>query len=451
MGAWGTRLTARRGASSLTGLIQSLTRENVKWRGWQLFMCLPVWLATKFVLVAVHAPIWLLVWFPLPAIALAVDALGPHPLFLRGTRKPLLPVLLALQAIFLALSVILAVAAVQSPKPRSDEPITLKCASQDVLRGVDPYSTFEPQCEASLGLNGRYATPLTNGPFASDHRYPQERQIRAAMQADERTGSHSGFPAYGYPPEAALLLLPVAFVGWSATSAWVALVTAMLLAVTWGGRTRAPSVLVVTQVSGFALMWGSFGWNPELIAYAALGLSFARIDRRRGSAAAMALAVLTNPLAWLAAPVYLSLTSKLPAWRDRMAFLALSLAVGTIPWLVWDPRLPTELWHFISAPEFPLGAAVGALFSVPSPMHWVLTGTFGLTIAGCTYIAWRAPSWGLAMAVAVLAAFLVSWRGLLFYYDAIFWLSPTILAGAFRLGPFAAPQRGSPLRAAVGP
>lgn len=107
----------------------------------------------------------------------------------------------------------------------------------------------------------------------------------------------------------------------------------------------------------------------------------------------------------------------------------LTLAVGALPWWVWDRDLPLQLWRFITLPEFPTGAALGILFPGQSTLKPMLLLAFLLAIATCTYVAVKLPQWGWAMAALVWGAFLVSWRAPLYYYDAAFWLSPAVLMG----------------------
>jgi hypothetical protein len=276
-------------------------------------------------------------------------------------------------------------------------------------------------------------TPLEQGPFADLHHYPSSAQLAAALTRDQRDNSHSGFAAYGLPPEAAILIFPVAFGGWFEISLWVLALTALLMAAIWA-RARPWSIPALAwQVAGLALLWASFRWNPEDIAYLLLALSFARIDRPRLSAVAMAAAICSNQLSWITVPVYLAILARDPGLRSRVAWLSGAVLIGVLPWLIWDHALLAELWRFITLPLFPLGASLGTLVPLSSHSHWLFTLGLLAGVVACALVAWRWPRWRWSMAVVVYGSFVLSWQAPLFYIMPILWLSPAVALGACRL------------------
>lgn len=160
-------------------------------------------------------PTWAIVAFPVPCLLIVLDALGPFPLFVRwrvgfgptGTRW--------VSTMLIGITLAVAWVALSTPTPRSDQPPVITCAARDLWRGINPYDTYEPQCLAQLRLSSAGATPLEAGPFRKDTSYPSPTQVTAALRQDEQRGGHAGFSAYGYPPDAPLLILPVAFAGWA--------------------------------------------------------------------------------------------------------------------------------------------------------------------------------------------------------------------------------------------
>ena len=312
--------------------------------------------------------------------------------------------------------------------------MTIACAARSLLHGSDPYLLYEPQCAAELNYRGSALTPLQSGPFAHLHQRPTAREIRAAELHDQRTGSHAGFPPFGYPPDAILLLLPVAFSNWSAIWLWVACVwIALMLAIWSGSGPPGRAVLVAWQVAAFALLSVGMQWNPEYISYLLLALAFARIDSRRISAIAMAAAIGTNQLSWIVLPAYLVVIAREPRLRSRMNWLIGSVAVGFGPWWAWDHRLPIQMVSFLRLPYLPVGTSLGYLARMP--LHSTTGYLFGLVaaVAVLTTIAWRYPRWRWAVAGVIWVSFTLSDRGLEYYFMPMFWLSPAVIVGAWRL------------------
>ncbi len=417
---------------------------ELRQRAWQGIFSVALWVVLSLVVSFAPLPQWAAMWFPIPVLLIAGDAVGPSPLFVRhnlGVTRGTYAI--AEVAVILA-ALYFGVGALLNSAPRSDQPLTLACAARDLVRGIDPYSTFEPQCLQELHYTGVAVTPLMTGPFAKDRSYPSNAQLIRAVRQDQAEGRGAGFPAFGYPPEATLLLVPVAFASWTWISLWVAAISCTLALAMWLPRPRVPRALIAWQLVALAMVWIPFRWNPEIIAYLLLGCSFALINQRRVSPIAMAAAVLTNPLSWLAGPVYIAITAREPGFRPRMKWLSISLVVGLLPWYLWDHNLPAELWRFVTLREFPLGASVGTLLPLSSGAKPILTAAFGILALSAAATAWLRPQLRWAMAVAVWGAFLVSWRAPLYYYVPILWLTPALLAGMARLsaeGPTARNRR----------
>lgn len=406
---------------------------NLRTRAWQGIFATALWVILTVGVWPISLPLWLAIWYPLPVLLLAADALGPSPVFVRLGLRPTWRPFVLVEAIIVTMAVLAGISALASPIPRSDQPLTLTCAARDLLRWHDPYATFEPQCLKALDYHGVSLTPLRSGPFAHSVTGPSSSTLAAVAKREESRGTHAGFPAFGYPPEAILTLLPVAYDSWTAVALWVALVCALLLLAIYLPRPRAPTSVIVWQLAALALVWFPFGWNPELVGYLLIGVSFALIHLRRTSSVVLGLAVLTTPMAWIAAPIHLAICWRdLHHWSRYGTFLA-TLVVGALPWWIWDHALPLQLWRFITLPEFPTGAALGILFPGQPALKPLLLLAFLLAIAACTCVAVKLPPWGWAMASLVWGAFLVSWRAPLYYYDAAFWLSPAVFAGWIRV------------------
>ncbi|HEY6538740.1 MAG TPA: hypothetical protein VI138_06860 [Candidatus Dormibacteraeota bacterium] len=410
-----------------------MSPSTIQPRAWEGICALAVWVLLTIATLLMSWPGWAFLLFPIPSLLIGLDALGPRPLFVRwqvglgaiGVRR--------LSAVLVAAALAVGWLTLTAPAPRSDQPPILTCAARDLLRGMDPYQTYEPQCLALLHINRAGVTPLEEGPFRNDTSYPRRAQLAAVLRRDQRDGGHAGFPAFGYPPDAALLVLPVAWAGWLGISLWVAAMSALLLLAIWGWRFDRVAPLLAWQLLGLALLWYLYRWNPEEISYLLLALAFARIDRVRVSALALAGAVCSNPLAWPAALIYGAVLARDRRRRARLFWVVGAILVGTLPWLLFDHRLLGELWTFVTLPEFPLGGSLGVLAPLPSHSHLVFELGLLLGVGLAAAVAVRWPAWRWAMAVLVYGAFLLSWRGLLIYYTPVFWLSPAVVVGACRL------------------
>lgn len=364
------------------------------------------------------------------AVLLSADAVSERPVCRHlsiGTQAR--SVAMAGSTVLVVLFGVAAVVKILSPIPIIDPPVTLLCAAQNVRDGVVPYTTYEPQCYRQVGYRLTNLTPLETGPFARDTHYPSARAQLAVLRHDERLGLTSGFPAFGYPPDSALILVPVAFAGWSIVSVWVAIVCAGLLVMMWRPPVPSRGLLIGWQLGGLLLPLLAFGWDPELVSYLLLATSFALSNWPRRSAVALAGAVCTNPLAWLAAPVYLVIASSYPLFWRRVVWLMSGLAVGIVPWIIWDHELLQQIWRFLVMPEFPIGVALGIFARLPSLSHPLYLVGLVAVIGVASFCALRWQRWRWSCAVAVYVAFLVSWRGPVFYYFAAFWLAPAVLAG----------------------
>lgn len=379
-------------------------------------------------------PSWGAILFPVPSTVVAAMALAPWSWIARLKQRALgQRVSLLVGLVIIATSASISIVAIASPPGGWDQPLTMVCASRDLLAGNDPYGTFEPQCEAALGYSGTAATPLESGPFANFHHYPSTRQVKAVMAADQIGHTHAGFPAFGYPPLAAVLLIPVAYQTWPIIDLWVAGLCVLLLTLMAWGSPRPGALVVAWQLAGLALTWHAFGWNPEEVSYLFLALAFAQIDRIRLSSLALAAAVLSNPISWLAAPIYIAATHRADSWGRRLIWVFGSSAAILIPWMLWDPQLPAQVFRFITLPEFPIGATIATLVPLPSNLRPLFMALFLAVIAVCTTVAWRSSAWRWSMVAFVFLAFFVSWRGPVYYYLAPLWLAPAVALGAARL------------------
>lgn len=408
-------------------------RVDMEVRFLQGLLSILVWLAWTVVAGVVRAPA--VGYFVVIAVAvlLSADAVSERPLCRHlsiGTKAG--SVARAGSTVFVLLFALAAVVKVLSPIPIIDPPVTLLCAAQNIRDGVVPYTTYEPQCYRQVGYRLTNLTPLETGPFARDTHYPSARAQLTVLRRDERLGLTSGFPAFGYPPDSALILVPVAFSGWPIVSVWVAMMCAGLLAMMWRPPVPSRGLLIGWQLGGLLLPLLAFGWDPELVSYLLLATSFALSNWPRRSAVALAGAVCTNPLTWLAAPVYLVISSRYPLYRRRVAWLMLGLAVGIVPWIIWDHELLQQVWRFLVMPEFPIGVALGIFARLPSRSHPLYLVGLVAVIGAAAACACRWERWRWSCAVAVYLAFLVSWRGPVFYYFAAFWLAPAVLAGRCR-------------------
>jgi hypothetical protein len=176
----------------------------------------------------------------------------------------------------------------------------------------------------------------------------------------------------------------------------------------------------------------NLGWDPEYLSYLLLALALARFRQPAVSAIALAAAITTNELTWVAVPIYLVLTlQENERWR-RLLWLGVGLAIGILPWWLWDHALPTELLKFFRIPLFPGGQSIGALGVFPVHSIIYLVGMF-LWVAACSWIAWKYPRWRWAMVAAVWGCAALSSLGQGYYFLPLFWLSPAVLWGAWQL------------------
>lgn len=421
----GVSSSSRFGACSPQGLVPARCLQGLVaillWVGWSQLGSL------------VHAPVFVPFAILVTAVLLSADAVSDRPLcsVLPAAGHSRI-VIGAVSGSLLALFCAAGVGAILSPVPITDQPVTLLCAAQDVRAGVIPYNTYEPQCYRQVRYPYLHVTPLESGPFAGYSHYPSRQAQLAVLKRDQKTGSHAGYPPFGYPPDAAVILVPVAFTSWTVVSLWVAGLCAGLLLLTWSPRVPERWLMVGWQLAGLSLPIFAFGWNPELVSYLLLGLAFAVSYRPRYSAVTLAAAVCTNPLTWVAAPVYLAVMSRYPRFVVRVLWGLLAGLVGVVPWLVWDHDLLAQLWRFLVMPAFPIGAALGIFAHLPSESHPLYFVGFAVVIVVASVCAWRYERWRWSLAVAVYLAFLVSWRGPVFYYFTAFWLAPAVLAGKCR-------------------
>ena len=370
----------------------------------------------------------------MPSAVLVANAMGPRPWLSRLNWTPSRRTYWVVVAALVAPSATALAVAAQATQPTVDQVMTITCAARSLRHGSAPYLLYEPQCAAELNYRGSALTPLESGPFAALHQRPTAREIRAAEVHDQLSGSHAGFPPFGYPPDAILLLLPVAFSNWSAIWLWVACVwIALMLAIWSGSGPPGRALLVAWQIAAFAVLSLVLQWDPEYISYLLLAVAFARIENWRVSAVAMAAAIGTNQLSWIVLPVYLAIIARERGHRSRVSWLVASIAVAFGPWWAWDHNLPNQLLSFLRLPYFPGGTSLGYLAHLP--LHSTTGYLFGLAagVAGLTAVAWRCPRSRWAVAGVIWVSFVLSDRGIAYYFMPMFWLSPAVILGAWRL------------------
>lgn len=401
-------------------------------RALQGLIAVAIWLPVLILYRVLGSPAALRLVIPLPSLILVADALGPRPCLVRwGSRRwRRAGYLCAAGLSGIALAGI--IAAFTSPLPTTDQPATLLCGSRDLLRGRIPYLTYEPQCFRQLHDSSLAVTPLDAGPFANSGHPPSLSLIRDVLRRDQRTDTHAGFPAFGYPPDAALLTIPVAFSGWMAMTAWVLGVSSLLFLTLWARPTAARPLLMAWQFTAVALLLISFKGNPEDLSYLLLALALAYLDSPRISAVLMAAAICTNPLSWPIAPVYCAIVLHEPARGRRLRWLAASIFIGTAPWLIWDHQLLTQLWRFATMPVFPAGSALGSYLPLSGVFRAICTLAFATVALTIAYAGWRWPRWRWSATALVWVAFLLAWKGPEYYFLPALWLGPSVVTAAYR-------------------
>lgn len=400
--------------------------DNLRGRAAGLLAALLVYFGGLAALDVSHGPLWLA---PLPVVAsasmVAVAFLPQTPLTrLRWSRSLEWGVFVTV----ITLAAWFTIPALLSPTVRSDQGPSIQCAARSLLAGTNPWRESEVTCIASLSLHTADLTPLRRGPFAHQA-YPSKAQILRAERRDLATHSSAGFPPYGYPPLAAVWILPVAHAGLGVTDWYIIGVLLLVLGLAW--RRHLPVGLLPLGLQLLALSIFVYGFNgdPEILAYAALVAAYLWLDSPRVSAVWLVIAILSNPLCWIALPGWLTIAVRQPDRVRRLAWLAGSGAALLVPWLAWNPALPQELWRFVTLPEFPSGFSLAALTTYPYPPPQLFFAMFALVVLTLTAIGWRYAGLQWLVAAVVWTAFIVSWRGNGYYFLPLFWLSPAILVG----------------------
>jgi hypothetical protein len=378
------------------------------------------------VLDSTHGPLWIAPVLVVTAASLVGLAFLPQtPLArIRWSRRFEWSVFVAL----ITLAAWFALPSLISPAVRSDQGPSIQCAARSLLKGTDPWRESEVRCMASLSLHTADLTPLRTGPFAHGA-YPSKAQILRAESTDLAANSSAGFPLYGYPPLAAVWVLPVAHASLKITDWYISGLLLLLLGVGW--RRHLPRGLMPSaiQLLALSIFISGFNGDPETLGYAALISAYLWLDRPRASAIWFGVAVLTNPLCWVALPGWVTIVIRQPDWRLRIAWLAATTTALFLPWLAWDHALLVELWRFVTLPEFPLGFSVAALIGYPYPPAQLFLAAFAAVTLAFATLGWRCRSLRWLAAAVVWLAFLVSWRGNGYYFLPLFWLSPAILVG----------------------
>jgi hypothetical protein len=364
---------------------------------------------------------------PIVAAVIIGNACGPRPWLTRlhwhlRQRDAVACMLAGLAVLGLAMG-----KALTDPRPTSgDQFTTTLCAALDTLHGQNPYHTGEPQCllETGVGIDAS-VTPLRTAPF-NPAIYPTSAQMEAAESTDLADGSSAGFPHLGYPPLSFIAILPVAQLGFGAVTWWVSLLVLLTLALVTRRDPRNAPWHLASMALGFSWFIFAFQGDPEILAFCALILAIAYLDRPLLSAVLLGLALCDNELTWFALPVYLIIAARLPGLRPRLIALAATLAIVIGGWTLYDPGYIGEQWAFIIQPLYPLGIGLidllpaARLGSVPFDLVFVLT------LMGGYALAWRRPEWSWAVLAVCWVAFWMAWRNITPYYLPMLWLAPVV-------------------------
>jgi hypothetical protein len=318
--------------------------------------------------------------------------------------------------------------AIANPKPTTgDQFATILCAGQDFLHGMNPYQTGEPQCLQHLGiLTDANLTPLRAAPFNASV-YPSPAQIVHVTRTDIAAATSAGFPHLGYPPLSFLAILPVAPVGFAATTVWVfALVILTLYLLARRDWRAAPWTLAATTLglAWFIITWGG---DPEILAFCTLILAVAYMDHPVVSAVMLGLAACSNELAWFAVPIYLIIGFRLPAARTRLFTLLATTLVVIGGWMLWDHHFLAEEWAFITQPLYAGGIGLVNLIPAAHLGSFFFDGIFILGLVTAYVTAWRRPQMAWGMLAVCWVCFWLSWRSLPSYDMPMLWLSPAVL------------------------
>lgn len=294
------------------------------------------------------------------------------------------------------------------------------CGAQAIDTGHDPYRVSEIDCLKRRGLSPTLATPLRVGPFAKVPIYPSPSQITAAIaSAEARGGTSSEFSGLAKLPLDALTMTPVARASPVVRALWtlgamLVLAIAVVVAAGWFWPAALTVVLSTYFIHGSALNFASFG-NAESVAYVLMALSVLWIRRPLLSGICLGLAMGSNELAVFLLPAYVLMSLDTPGRVRRLVGLGLALLLGVGPWLVRYPDAIPTVWHYLTAPSFPLGYGPVELVSggvVKAPPAVVLLGASGLVMLLILLWGWRWSAWRISAGVLFLAAFWLSWRSL---------------------------------------
>ena len=399
---------------------------NLPGRATGILAALLVYFGGLAVVSATNAPHWLALILVLTAASSVWLALAPRSPFanIRCSKR----IEWALVVLTAVLAAWFALPSLVDPVVRSDQAPSLDCAARSILQLTNPWDDTEVACMASLSITTPYMTPLRTGPFAHQS-YPADSQIIAVEQADLALHTSAGFPRYGYPPLAATWILPVARAGLRYQSWYVDGATLLLLALMWRRHVRKSPLLASVQLLTLAIFIYGFNGDAEVLGYTALIASYLELDHGRTSSIWMAIAILSNPLCWVALPGWVLVWARDPARTVRTVWFLASTLVLLLPWFLLDHSLVTDTWRFVTLPEFPIGFSVAAMTHYPYPPPLLFFSLFAGAIATISWVAWHFARVRWAMASVVWVAFLVAWRGNAYYFLPLFWLSPSILVG----------------------
>lgn len=302
-----------------------------------------------------------------------------------------------------------------------------ECATQEVLRGQDPYTKLDVfECYEQRGIGPDRTTPLRRGAFADVRVYPTGEQLDNVWNERAREGWAPDIEFVwrpSYPSLSIGLILPWVAFGWDTNVLYVlCLLAAMALVLIRAPAGLRPFVLTglfaAVSVTAFTV-----GGSSDLLY--ALPLVAAWLWReRRWSAVPLAIALAVKQLAWFFAPFYLIQVVARHGWREaavRLAIAGAIFAATNLPFVLWDARS----WLLgvvspVSEPMFARGAGLvflstnGVLPLFPATAYLVMEAIVGLIALG---VAWRtrhtSPELGVVLAMLPL---FFAWRSLFSYF-----------------------------------
>ncbi len=308
----------------------------------------------------------------------------------------------------------------------ADSSAVTVCAADAIVHGNDPYAMSEPRCLRSLGVGFAAATPLPIGRLAKVRVYPNLEQLHSAFEAALRAHQPApDFPPYGYPPMAAVWMMPTIHLGRASRVGWVMLFV-VLVGIAAGAAAGPlwPAALAVLllQLAPASILSGAMSGNGEAIADALAALGLLWISNPRRSGILIGLAVVSNELAWFMAVGYLLASRRLPGWRSRFMVTCTVTAIAMVPWILLDPRLIPAMWRFLTEPTFAVGLGLVALRTggwAPRLGQGVMNALAAFALVGVVMFGVRTRRWARLAAVLPVAILWLSWRSEVTFLSAV--------------------------------